>query len=69
MRKFIFISLLPLRARENFVLSFTINGELVPWDPSEPLEGVAVEEPIAAEEGNSGEGTLDPSLEPIEVNW
>lgn len=63
-------SLLPLlRARENFVLSFTVNEEPVPWDSSEPLEGVATEEPIVAEEGDRDNGTLDHSLEPIDFNW
>lgn len=57
-----------LRARENFVLSFTIDEEPVSWDSSDPLEGVVAEGPEELDEWE-GEGTLDRIFEHIEADW
>lgn len=56
-----------LRARENFLLTFTISGEPVPWDSSDSLEDVVAGEVVIPEEGNSGDGALDRRFEPIEA--
>lgn len=48
-----------LRARENFVLSFTLNGE---WDSGEPLEGV-LEEWADSNSADSGESEESEYLE------
>lgn len=60
-----------LRTRENFLLTFTVNGESVTSDLGDTPEGVVTEEPVVppVEEGNSGDGTLDRSLEPVGANW
>lgn len=64
-------SLKHLRARENFVLSFTVNEEPVPWDSDEPLEGVEEEwaDPGSANLGKSEEseylGDEEDEEEPI----